>query len=210
MTTISNKDMDDCCGLCAARSRCAASQFVPGEGPNAKGTCILKASRNHPTNIDKGAAFFPPGVVPPAPVLTEQAGLIVGDWKVVVGKAVNQAIFTGPHYPNKTTASHEPEKQLNISKVAVPSFACSMPGKRACLFNIFADPTEHHDLALAMPGKVDSMISALQNVSRSYFNPRRGIGQQAACKAAMDNSVTYKDGKNTKVTGFFVPWLELS
>ena len=50
---------------------------------------------------------------------------MAGEWKVVTGDSVNMAIFTGAHYPNKTTPYHE--KTKNSSKVPVPSFACSTP-----------------------------------------------------------------------------------
>ena len=75
------------------------------------------------------------------------------------------------------------------------------------------DPTEHNDLARAMPDKVDSLISQLQNVSRTFFNPNRGVGDPRACKAAAANGVTVtvlQKGKPTRVNHpFFVPWLEL-
>ena len=45
--------------------------------------------------------------------------------QVVTGISVNMAIFTGPHYPNKTTPYHE--RRAHANKVTVPSFACSMP-----------------------------------------------------------------------------------
>jgi hypothetical protein len=136
--------MNDCCGLCSSVGpACAASQWVPETRPCDKcnGTCILKATRDKPINAGQSAAFFPPGVVPPAPVITQQGGLIVGDWKIVTGDSVNMAIFTGPHYPNKTTPYNNGNGTKG-SKIAVPGFECSAPGKRGCLFNIVEDPTE--------------------------------------------------------------------
>jgi hypothetical protein len=64
-----------------------------------------------------------------------------------------------------------------------------------------------------MPEKVDSMISQLQNVSKTFFNPNRGAGDPNACKAAVKNGVTVTKMNAHKPTAvtypFFVPWLEL-
>ena len=179
-SVIPNVLLNDCCGLCAAAGpTCAASQWVPAAHPegtpvpkNKNGTCILKATRDKPINIKSGAAFFPPGVLPPAPVIRSQVwlslsstvsrdvcctcpepalanrrcscertnqkgapvfpcectqgGLIVGDWKIITGDSVNMAVFTGPHYPNKTTP--EAWGKSGPDKIPVPSFACSSPG----------------------------------------------------------------------------------
>ena len=82
-SVIPNVLLNDCCGLCAAAGpTCAASQWVPAAHPegtpvpkNKNGTCILKATRDKPINIKSGAAFFPPGVLPPAPVIRSQVWL---------------------------------------------------------------------------------------------------------------------------------------
>lgn len=209
-SVVLNVERNDCCELCAvAGSGCAASQFVQHPHPkgdsHANGTCILKASRNKPINDQHAAAFFPSGVLPPAPVIRGQAGLIIGDWKIVTGDAVNDAIYTGLHYPNKTT----PAYGGSSADPKVPSFSCSSPLKRACLFNIVEDQTEHNDLAAVMPDKVEEMIVAFQNISRSFFNPHRGLGDNRSCIAALKNGVTVPNGKTKRTYPFFVPWLEV-
>ena len=61
-----------------------------------------------------------------------------------------------------------------------------------------------------MPEKVDEMISALQLVSKSFFNPHRGLGDPRACAAMMTAGVNYTQGQHERQMGFFVPWLELA
>ena len=211
LSVVPNHRMNDCCGICSATKGCAGSYWVadprPPHTPAGNGSCILKASILRPVNMAQGAAFFPPGVKPPAPVLTSQAGLIVGDWKIITGTSVNMAIWTGEHYPNKSTPYHESTK--TAPKVPVPSFACSAPGKRGCLFNVAQDLSEHNDLALSMPEKVDEMIAQLQAVSKSFFNPQRGGGDKRACAQATKNGVSFMQGKHERHFGFFGPWLEL-
>ena len=104
-----------------------------------------------------------------------------------------------------------PLHHLRVRDLQVPAFTCSSPVKRACLFHIVDDPTEHNDLAASMPDKVDEMIVALQNISRSFFNPHRGLGDNRSCIAALKNGVTAlaPNGKEAKTYPFFVPWLEL-
>lgn len=46
-----------------------------------------------------------------------------------------------------------------------------------------------------MPEKVDSMISQLQNVSKTFLNLNRGVGDPNACKAAVKNGVTVTEMK---------------
>ena len=121
-----------------------------------------------------------------------QAGIIVGDMKLVTGVQVNMAIFTGPHYPNAST----PQDLINGK---VPSFGCSTPAKPwGCLFNVTSDPTEHNDLAAAQPAVAKALLDALRKVSRTYFDPERGDVDPAACARMM--------GPNR---GFFGPWLEM-
>ena len=62
------------------------------------GTCVTKASRLQPVNNQHhgSVAWLPAGVPVPPPVITETAGLVVGDMKIVVGVDVVMAVFTGP------------------------------------------------------------------------------------------------------------------
>ena len=67
---------------------CAASVWLPSPTPvpipssllsaQSNGTCILKKACAQPINSEHGAAFWQPGVPVPAPVIRQQAGIIVG------------------------------------------------------------------------------------------------------------------------------------
>ena len=136
-----------------------------------------------------------PGDVPvPPPVITEQAGLVVGDMKLIVGVSVNMAVFTGPRFPNASTP------WTNNNSIKVPSFGCSAPYKTGCLFNVTADPTEHHDLWQEQPQQMARMLERLKEISRSRFDPNRGPGDQRACAQMKKNA-------DSQGRGYFGPWL---
>ena len=111
------------------------------------------------------------------------------DLKLVTGNAIGMSIFTGPHYPNAST----PLWHNNV-----PTFDCSTPFKVGCLFNLTADPTEHHDLALERPQDALRLLDLLKNSSRTFFDPNRGDYTPGFCRQMQ--------GPNR---GFFGPWLEL-
>jgi arylsulfatase I/J len=73
-------------------------------------------------------------------------GLIVGRHKILFGTQ-SPAIWPGPQYPNGT-------------RPAPISVSC---GARGCLFDIFADPTEHDDLASSRQGEppVEALLANL-------------------------------------------------
>ena len=108
---------------------------------------------------------------------TTVSGLIVdegegGLWKLLTGD-VQQALYTGPHYPNQTTNE--------ISNNFVGHCA------DGCLYELRADPLERHDLA-ADAGQADrmkSMRTKLMAYEATAFNPHRGPVAPAACDAAL-------------------------
>ena len=125
----------------------------------------------------------------PPPIIGEQAGIVVGDLKLVTGVEITMSVFQGARFPNASTP------WTNNSTLKVPSFACSMPNKIGCLFNVSADPTEHHDLALERPDDAKALLERLRAVSKTQFDPDRGTSQPAACAQVRANG------------GFFGPWL---
>eukprot|EP00937_MAST-01D_sp_MAST-1D-sp2_P006826 g6826.t1 len=195
LTAVGGRLMNDCCGLCAAAPGCAASvwyKWANASGdPHGLGTCFLKTGRAQPVLGHNAAAFLPAGVPVPPPVITSQAGIVVGDLKLVTGIDVNMAVFTGPAYPNSSTPYN--------NSVKVPGFACSLPAgnKVGCLFNVSADPTEHRDLALepAHADDVQRLLARLRAASATRFDPARGSGDPAACAQMEQNG------------NFFGPWL---
>ena len=102
------------------------------------------------------------------------------------------AVHTGPHYPNKTT----PFGTGTDKKV--PSYSCSNPTKKGCLFRIVDDPFEMNDLGgdKEHSDKVDELLALLVKSSKTYFNPDRGPGDKAACVKIKND-----------YSGFFGPWL---
>ena len=78
---------------------------------------------------------------------TTLSGVIVdegaaGLWKLLTGN-VDQAVYTGPHYPNATT-------DMNSA-----FFVGHCSG--GCLYNLRDDPLEEYDLAAEMPAKADAL-----------------------------------------------------
>ena len=99
---------------------------------------------------------------------------------------------SGPHYPNASSPY-----QKKGSKVKVPDFTCSTPTKKACLFHVTEDPTEHNDLGTdpVHQDKLDELLGRLAATSKTFFNPSRGDGDPKACVQVAENG------------GFFGPWL---
>ena len=78
---------------------------------------------------------------------TTLSGVIVdegeaGLWKLLTGN-VDQAVYTGPHYPNATT-------DMNSASFVGHCAA-------GCLYNLRDDPLEALDLAAQMPAKADAL-----------------------------------------------------
>lgn len=122
ISITSNVEMIDCCTICNRTQGCAVAVWVPNKtgivtttlndrgvlvnvqrsvvGKSVNGTCITKSSRLSPVNsqYDSAVSWLPAGVPVPPPVITEQAGIVIGDMKIVVGVSVSQSVFTGPQY----------------------------------------------------------------------------------------------------------------
>ena len=78
---------------------------------------------------------------------TTLSGVIVdegeaGLWKLLTGN-VDQAVYTGPHYPNATT-------DMNSASFVGHCAA-------GCLYNLRDDPLEALDLAAQMPAKAEAL-----------------------------------------------------
>ena len=96
--------------------------------------------------------------------------LVSGDYKILTGD-ISVATWTGPHSPNTTT---QPGRFITEH--------CG----NGCLFNIKEDPTEHVNLASAMPDKLKEMQAKLVQYQATYFNPNRGHKWPEACNIAIN------------------------
>jgi hypothetical protein len=81
-------------------------------------------------------------------------------------------------------------------------YHCGVPstppkGKGGCLFNVFADPTEHVDIAKENPTIVQEMYARILELQKTSFTPNRGADDGTACKTA-----------TKKWKGFWGPFLE--
>ena len=82
---------------------------------------------------------------------------------------VGQASWMGPQYPN---SSHWDTYETVTH--------CTTATKVGCLFNIFDDPTEHHDLAFANPSKLQELLTKMKHAQLTVFDPDRGESELAA------------------------------
>jgi arylsulfatase I/J len=107
-----------------------------------------------------------------------------GPYKLLVN-SVYQASWCGPKYPNNSVQWHTYQTVEH----------CTTRNKKACLFNVMEDPTEHHDLALKMPELVDTMLARMQELQKTVYDPMRGQAEvRDACAAVVRNG------------GFWGPW----
>lgn len=122
-------------------------------------------------------------------LIVDERGHAAGDaqglWKLLVG-SVPMDGWQGQRYPNASTLHWAAENTIGTCEPA-------------CLFNLDTDPTEHVDLAGAMPERVQSMLASLRelNATSAVFSPDRGSTDlEGACAAAM-----------VRYHGFWGPWL---
>lgn len=137
---------------------------------------------------------------PRAELHVSSQALIQGTRKLVVGKVLMTG-WTGPVFPNttcKNTLLH-PFKCQPVPppiEVGVGSWA-SEECKNGCLFDLEADPTEHHDISKDYAEEVATMKARLDELNKDNYNPDRGSEQQAACTQAVEYG------------GFYGPWIDI-
>jgi len=74
---------------------------------------------------------------------------------------------------------------------------CTTAAKPGCLFNVFDDPSERHDLALQQPQLAATLLQRLQELDATLFDPPRGAPDHAgACKQVEANG------------GYWGPWMD--
>ena len=113
-------------------------------------------------------------------------------YKLILGTpgklyVIDQDTVTGPLWPN--SSSH-----------LVPtthSRTCGRKEKRGCLFDVFADPLEQHNLGEQMPELFASMLARIDELQQTVYSPKRGSKDEDACKAA-----------EGKYLGYWGPWVD--
>lgn len=115
-------------------------------------------------------------------------GLIVPPYKILVGENITRAAWPGPRSLNSTTIGFDFEAMVED---------CGRTPNTGCLYDIFADPGEHVNLANDKPDLFKELLAEVEALSRSVFSPNRGEpDRDAACRAAL-----YRYG------GFWGPFL---
>ena len=98
-------------------------------------------------------------------------------WKIVVGRQNGLGVWQGPVFPNGTTPH-------------LDDTSC----EAGCLFDIWADPTEHHDLRVSRPEIWTMMAGRLLAAARTLY--QTDYGEPATCVSAAAAAQMYV-GHNT-------------
>lgn len=95
-------------------------------------------------------------------------------WKLLYGYSVQEAIWTGPQFPNSSTDPNDWETAVD----------CTL----GCLFNLTQDAEERDDLASRHPDKVQQMVARISELNRTVFSPHRGSKDLKACQVALHDN----------------------
>ena len=166
-------------GVDPTDARAAAAGLPPVDGLN-MWPMISGANLTSPrTEVPLGSAAleanmqkFYNGTVVQGLVTTAAGGL----WKLLIGE-VEQNVWTGPLYPNKSSSWVDNPERCGIPMVPVV-------GKGGCLFDLLADPNEHNDVAADHPNIVKELYTRILAYQAGVFSPDRGRDDGSACKAA--------------------------
>lgn len=113
--------------------------------------------------------------------------LTSGRLKIVTGRQMMSG-WTGATYPN--ASGHQPAPPplvVPFGGIGAWPHDC----KAGCLYDVFADPNEHDDLAAARPATAAKLAARLAELNKANYNPDRGRGDPAACAAAERNGGFY-------------------
>lgn len=122
---------------------------------------------------------------------TVVGGIIRPPYKIIVGdgpgNVLDNVCWPGPESPNNTKGSCDAKNRTEV---------CARTPATGCLFNVWADPEEHSNLASSMPELFKSMLAEMDQVQSTVFSPERGTADPAACAAAV------------KYGGFWGPFID--
>lgn len=125
--------------------------------------------------------------------------LIQGQWKLHYGYPGWKDSWDGWIEP-PTAANDWLGKKLAASTPQDSSLCTAMP----CLFDIFADPTEHNDVAQDHPDIVATMVERLQELAHGEVT----VQDSGLCPTAMGSKKDPGCLAKAQATGFWEPWLE--
>ena len=142
----------------------------------AVGSCVSPSlRRRHPENHGFDLWCTTPDDVTTAGGVLVDEGPGGGLWKLLREPVIPMNGWQGPSFPN-LTVSTDYSKDLGRE--------CA----DGCLFQLDADPTEHHDVSAdpANAARVKKMGALLKKLNASAFTPDRGTGPdfEASCEAA--------------------------
>lgn len=89
---------------------------------------------------------------------------------------IGQDVMTGPLYPNASTPTYF-MPDLVMRK-------CGRSKEDGCLFNVFDDPSEEHNLAETNPDVFKELISRIDELQKTVYSPDRGKKSGDACDIA--------------------------
>lgn len=92
--------------------------------------------------------------------LGSHAAVIVGQYKLVTGSQAFLGFWTGEQYPNASQP---------CDNITHGSGQCGEGCGDGCLFDIFADPGEHHDLARLLPQVKTTLLARLQRMKAESY-----------------------------------------
>ena len=101
----------------------------------------------------------------------QEAGLIVGDAKVVCGIQGMQSFWQSTVYPNASSGQMDP----TATAADIALYGCGWFNESdalastCCLFNLTADPTEHHDLRQTEPALFASLMTELEKQRHTVY-----------------------------------------
>ncbi len=109
--------------------------------------------------------------------VTTVAALIRPPWKLLLGEGpgdiLDMAGHPGPQSPNSTAVIFS-----NLTQV------CGRSPETGCLYDIFADPTEMHNVASEQPAVYNEMYAAILELNKTVYSPIRGSDDGLACEKA--------------------------
>jgi hypothetical protein len=145
--------------------------YISGEEPTPPRTSLPIGTTADPTDIwSQGSPIVVHGLLSTEPATAGQPRKL---WKLLLGQAP-QAIWTGPRFPNASTATQTPAEQVFAD--------CGM--KTGCLYELLSDPSEHRDVAAQFPETVASLRAALERSNKTVWSPSRPTSSRA-CDVAL-------------------------